>query len=410
MRAGESGFNVSIERLFDIHPHGVLVHQLPPQVTGDGDQGTRQKRHVETQGDDVGGRLVNAEQPVEAGEREHHHRQNGVTPAGHHASNARDGDQIDQTHGAGHRAAHGAYARKPQAGSRPKEITGPPVAHISADQPQQSGHGKMDQHRVNGVAVKRHPTTDGLSGHGTPDRFRRLENVAGRLSDWALLGTLGALAGCRGPLSTLDPAGPAAQSAAGLWWGLSGFFTLVFVGLIALWWQAMRRDPGEISQEQARRLQNRWILAGGLALPLGSMALILALGIPAGRKMLPLPPAGGEAMVIEVKAHQWGWRVTYPDQDIELTDELHIPTDTPIDIHLTTADVIHSFWVPRLAGKLDTIPGRTNVLRLEASRPGEYRGQCAEFCGINHAHMSFTVTAHPPEEYEKWREETQAHD
>lgn len=225
-----------------------------------------------------------------------------------------------------------------------------------------------------------------------------------------LLGTPWWLSGCSGPLSALDPAGPSARSAAWLWWGMFGFSALVLLGLTALWLYATRRAPGEVSAPEAQRQQNRWIWAGGLGLPLVSIAVLLMFGIPAGHRMLPLPPAEGEAMVIEVKAHQWWWQVSYPDTDIELRNELHIPVDTPVDIHLTTADVIHAFWVPRLGGKLDTIPGRTNVLRLEADRPGEYHGQCAEFCGVGHAHMPFTVTAHPQDAFDQWLEETLDHD
>ncbi len=181
-----------------------------------------------------------------------------------------------------------------------------------------------------------------------------------------------------------------------------GFSVVVMAALYGLWWYAMRRDPGEISDQQAQRHQNRWVIWGGLALPIGSITLLLAFGIPAGHRMLPLPPAEGEALVIEVKAHQWFWQVRYPERDIELINALVIPANTPVDIHLTTADVIHSFWVPRLGGKLDTIPGRTNVLRLEADRTGDFHGQCAEFCGAGHAHMPFVVTAKSAEDYQQW--------
>lgn len=231
-----------------------------------------------------------------------------------------------------------------------------------------------------------------------------------RLAALAVLGTPWLLAGCAGPLSALDPAGPAARSAAWLWWGMFSFASAVLIALTALWLHAMRRDAGEVSDSEAQRQQNRWVLAGGVGLPVASIALLLAFGIPAGHKMLPLPPAQGEALVIEVEAHQWLWQVRYPDDGIELTNELHIPIDTPVDIHLSTADVIHSFWVPRLAGKLDTIPGRTNILRLEADRPGDYHGQCAEFCGAGHAHMPFVVTAHPLEAFTQWRKEARADD
>lgn len=214
------------------------------------------------------------------------------------------------------------------------------------------------------------------------------------------------LAGCEGPLSTLDPAGPSAAMAAWLWWGMLGLFTLVFVGVCGLWIYAMLREPAELDEHHSRRVQRRWIIGGGLILPLASIAVILAFGIPAGHRMLPLPPQEGNALVIEVTALQWRWDVSYPGRGIQLEDRVVIPAGAPVDIHLTSKDVIHSFWVPRLAGKLDAIPGRTNVLRLEASAAGEYLGQCAEFCGLNHAHMTFTVEALPAAEFDAWLRET----
>ncbi|WP_416398039.1 cytochrome c oxidase subunit II [Allohahella sp. A8] len=220
----------------------------------------------------------------------------------------------------------------------------------------------------------------------------------------------GLLSACSGPLSSLDPAGPHAATAAQLWWGMFAFLTAVFLIVIILWLYAMKRKPGRVSDEKAQRIQNRWILGGGLALPIVSISLILLIGIPAGRSMLPLPPQQGEALRVDVQAAQWQWRVSYPNIDVTLTNELHIPAGQAVDVHLTTADVIHSFWVPRLAGKLDTIPGRTNVLRLEATSPGVYLGQCAEFCGLEHAAMKFAVIAHSPADFEAWLKEKQDND
>lgn len=188
-----------------------------------------------------------------------------------------------------------------------------------------------------------------------------------------------------------------------LWWGMFALFTLVLLAVVALWVFAMLRNPqGRIGDVEARRIQNRWIVGGGILLPVGSIVSILVFGIPAGHRMLPLPPASGEALRIDVTARQWQWDVHYPEAGIDRVNELHIPAQLPVDIHLRTEDVIHSFWVPRLAGKLDAIPGRTNILRLEADRPGVFGGQCAEFCGLDHAHMKLTVTAHAPEDYERW--------
>lgn len=185
------------------------------------------------------------------------------------------------------------------------------------------------------------------------------------------------------------------------------YATLVLIAVVGLWLYAMRRPQDTGDEQHQRRIHNRWILGGGVVLPTVSIILLLIFGIPIGQRMLPLPPADGEAVRIEVIGHQWWWEVRYPDTNIVLSNEIHIPANTPIDIHLTTADVIHGFWVPRLGGKLDAIPGRTNVLRLQADNPGVYRGQCAEFCGMHHATMQFTVEAHAPENFTLWLEAQQ---
>lgn len=204
----------------------------------------------------------------------------------------------------------------------------------------------------------------------------------------------------------LQPAGPAAGEAAGLWWGMFVFFTLVWLAVAALWGYAMFRKAKGVSGADARRMHTRWVVGGGIVLPVVSIAVILWFGIPAGHRMLPLPPEEGEALRIEVTARQWQWDVRYPASGIETVDTLHIPAGVPVDVHLRSADVIHSFWVPQLAGKLDAIPGRTNVLRLQADAPGVYRGQCLEYCGLEHAHMQFTVEAHTQEEFNRRMEDT----
>jgi cytochrome c oxidase subunit II len=187
-------------------------------------------------------------------------------------------------------------------------------------------------------------------------------------------------------------------------------FSLVLVAVSSLWLYAMLREPDTGDEARMRRIQNRWIVGGGIVLPVASITVLLALGIPAGHSMLPLPPDEGEALEIRVIAHQWWWEVVYPEWGISLVDELHIPAGSPVDVHLSSADVIHSFWVPRLGGKLDAVPGRTHVLRIQADEPGSYRGQCAEFCGTGHAHMHFMVIAHAPGDFEAWQREAQDHD
>ena len=119
------------------------------------------------------------------------------------------------------------------------------------------------------------------------------------------------------------------------------------------------------------------------------------MGVWVGERLLPR----GDAVVVEAHAYQWGWRFTHPG-GVETEAELHIPAGQPVEVVVSSADVIHAFWVPRLAGKIDAIPGRENRLRIEATEPGRYAGTCAEFCGLGHAVMRFAVVAHAAEEWE----------
>lgn len=222
----------------------------------------------------------------------------------------------------------------------------------------------------------------------------------------ALLG----LSGCSGPFSTLDPKGPAAADVALLWWGMFAVATLVLLGVMALWLYAIKRRPRE---NDVLSESNSWLWWGALALPLACITVLLAFGIPAGQRMAAL--ADSNALQIDVTGHQWYWQVEYRGYAIEMTNELHIPVATAVYLNLRSADVIHSFWVPRLGVKLDMLPGRTNLLKLEASEAGIYRGQCAEYCGLGHAHMQFTVKAYDKEAFVLWlnaqqREERPADD
>ena len=210
------------------------------------------------------------------------------------------------------------------------------------------------------------------------------------------------LAGCGGPFSALDPASPMAQQVANVWWGMFAFATLVLLGVSVLWIYAMLRTPRTFSEEQADRINRRWIIGGGLVLPGVSILLLLIFGIPTGRGMIPLPVDGEQPLKVEVTGHQWWWQVHYPDSGITTANQLIIPANRLIDVHVTSADVVHSFWVPRLGGKMDMLPGRTNVIRIEADRTGIFHGQCSEFCGLQHAHMKLHVEAMTTEDFDRW--------
>ncbi len=199
------------------------------------------------------------------------------------------------------------------------------------------------------------------------------------------------MAGCGGPLSTLDPAGPSAGAIGGLWWAMlagAGLITLMVLGMLAIGFGRPRAV-----------VERRWTVTLGLGFSLTVLTALLAAAVWVGERQL-----AREDGFVTVRAHayQWGWRFGHPDGaggEIEVEGALHIPAGRPVDVVVTSADVIHSFWVPRLVGKIDAVPGRANRLRLEADAPGTYEGICAEFCGLGHAGMRFEVVAHPPEDW-----------
>ncbi|MBB1092970.1 cytochrome c oxidase subunit II [Rhodopseudomonas palustris] len=204
------------------------------------------------------------------------------------------------------------------------------------------------------------------------------------------------LAGCAGPLSALDPAGPAAAAIAELWWvmliGAAVLFALVMALLL---WAFVRPSTGTAGSPKL------WLVGGGLLLPALVLAPLLAYALSTGERLLP-HPGSSDTLQIDVEARQWQWTFRYPEErdGARLSiNTLHIPVGRPIDLRVSSADVIHSFWIPRLGGKIDAIPGHVNRIRLSASQGGIYRGVCAEFCGTEHTRMEFSVEAHPPEAY-----------
>ncbi|ACG77997.1 cytochrome c oxidase, subunit II [Phenylobacterium zucineum HLK1] len=203
------------------------------------------------------------------------------------------------------------------------------------------------------------------------------------------------------PPPPLDPAGPHAGLVATLSWVLFGMalavLLMVSVALVvALAGKSEWRD----------RLGREWLIwSAGLALPIVVLTGVLIYGLTATQALSQAPQPG--EMRVRVTGEMWWWRVAYLDAEgrpaIHDANELHIPAGVPVTLELEAADVIHSFWVPRLAGKLDMIPGRRNILRIQADRPGVYGGQCAEYCGGPHALMGFVVVAHAPEDFQRWR-------
>lgn len=201
------------------------------------------------------------------------------------------------------------------------------------------------------------------------------------------------LAGCSGPLSTLQPEGPSARGAATLWWIMLAGSAAIFLVVGAVLLLAVLR-PGRLRAFGAHRT----ILWGGLVIPSIILTALVTAALALGERLLATPRED-MPLRIEATARQWAWEFRYPDGSIS-AGRLHMPAGQDVDFAVVSADVIHSFWIPRLGGKIDAIPGHENVVRLRADRPGVYGGVCAEFCGTGHAAMAFTVEAHEAADFD----------
>lgn len=207
------------------------------------------------------------------------------------------------------------------------------------------------------------------------------------------------------------PGGIQAEHILSLWnftlWICALVFAAVLIGLLYALWRA----PGDTSQATPdvtsvavpERGIHR-IIGWAVALSLAGLATLLSADVLTSRALSQLPVH--DAVHIELVGHDWWWEANYEDADplrrFTTANELHLPVGRAAIITLHSADVIHTLWIPNLHGKKDLIPGRTAVIRLRADKAGIYRGQCAEFCGMEHARMALSVTAESPEQYDAW--------
>jgi cytochrome c oxidase subunit 2 len=220
------------------------------------------------------------------------------------------------------------------------------------------------------------------------------------------------LGSCAGIQSTLDPAGDQAAHTQDIWrlmlWVCGGMYALVLIFLASAIWRSRRALTGppvaEGSESAAELPLQKALTAWGVLIVVGLLAL--SVGSFLVDRQLALASTK-DALHIKVTAAQWWWRVEYQDpvanQQLTTANELYLPAGRPAIVELVSEDVIHSFWIPNLAGKQDLIPGRTNRLVLTPRRVGVYRGQCAEFCGLQHAQMALDATVQSPEAFETWR-------
>lgn len=217
-----------------------------------------------------------------------------------------------------------------------------------------------------------------------------------------------ALAGCAGIQSPLDPAGDQAQSLSTLFtlmmW-VGGIMYLLVMGFLgaSLWRTRHRLAEGGPVVDPANPGLHRTLIGWGAIILVGLTLLIVA-SFLADRSIAKARER--EALVVRVTGHQWWWRLQYRNPAtggwIESANELHLPVGRTTRVELGSADVIHSFWVPNVAGKMDVIPGRINVIDLSPRRTGWFRGQCAEFCGLQHAHMAFDVKVESEADFDAW--------
>jgi cytochrome c oxidase subunit 2 len=211
------------------------------------------------------------------------------------------------------------------------------------------------------------------------------------------------------PLSYLTSAGPRADPVLSLTWGTLTISIAVSAIITVLVLVGVFRRRIDLPAAHHRLPVERtgsglsWISIGmaiSVVVLLGSMGWTFATMAAVSRKAAPA------AMTVEITGHQWWWQVRYVGADssrtFETANEVHIPAGRPVEFKLRSSDVIHSFWIPALGGKMDLIPGQTNTTWFEAAQPGTYRGQCTEYCGVQHAHMVPIVIADPPDRFDQW--------
>jgi len=258
-----------------------------------------------------------------------------------------------------------------------------------------------------------------IPGHGGRDMRRRVSRARRWVAVSVALGAVAVLAGCRGPdngQNSLDPQGPAARTIDNLFVPVFLVATVIGIGVLAATvFVAIRYRSGAGRNENPKQIHGSTPLEIGWTIIPALILLVVAVFTIRTVFDLAREPKGDVLQVTSV-GKQWWWQFNYPDEEIVTANELVIPTETKVRVKLTACDdslpgecnVIHSFWVPELAGKMDVIPGRDNATTIEADDPGTYLGQCAEYCGLSHANMRFRVIAKEPAEYEQWVEEQQA--
>jgi cytochrome c oxidase subunit 2 len=220
-------------------------------------------------------------------------------------------------------------------------------------------------------------------------------------SGLASLACLLVVAACDGPQSALDPHGPRARELAELWWVMAAGAVVIWLFVIGCAVYATRIQP----RAHEDFAGTAFIVGGGVALPVVVLSSLLIYSFLLAREPAAIPKNG---LRIEVTGKQWWWEVRYfppgADEPVVSANEVRLPVGQPIELSLRSTDVIHSFWIPKLVGKTDMVPGRVNRMVIQAEASGVFRGQCAEYCGGPHALMAFYAVAMAPGDFEAWLE------
>ena len=209
--------------------------------------------------------------------------------------------------------------------------------------------------------------------------------------------------------SMLAPQGPVAASIAGLSWFMIILGSLIFIGVMIYFVYAAWGHRGYDLQEELQRPNqgNGIVLTWGVGFT--ALVLVVLFGLNLGTMQANHQVFNrAEGLVIDVIGRQWWWEVQYQEQGFETANEIHIPVGQPVTLRLVTKDVIHSLWIPELSGKLDLLPNQVNELVILANKTGEYWGECAEFCGTQHAKMQLMVIVQTEQEFASWLERQQA--
>lgn len=228
------------------------------------------------------------------------------------------------------------------------------------------------------------------------------------------LGVMLCFSSCGGIHNAINPAGPYAGSINRLWWWFFITCSIVYVSVMIALLLALR-SRARVSElatpilepPPAEERRRRNVVISAVTLTVVILFVLLILNYLTGRS-LTAEQGNKSGLNVDVVGHQWWWEVRYNDVDASniftTANEIHIPVGVPVLFNLQATDVIHSFWVPNLAGKKDLIPGKINGIWLQADKPGVYRGQCAEYCGMQHAKMAFWVVAESQEQFNAWRQ------